>query len=151
MKYEDTEIQACHRVGLKHDTTIICKFGNRKLRDAFLQKRKQTRNISGKDLGLKAKDVKVFINESLTRKNKYLFKLARDKKKEIGWDFVWTRNGVIFARKNKDAAFVTIRNELDLHNYSNHLEIGQREENLKDNLALRHANKEISWLNHLHP
>ena len=114
VKCAATEIQACHRIGPKNDATIICKFGNRKLRDAFMQKRKETRNISGKDLGLKAADVRVFINESLTKKNKYLCKLARDKKKEIGWDFVWTRNGVIFARKNKVSAFVTIRNELDI-------------------------------------
>eukprot|EP00795_Rhopilema_esculentum_P015974 gene15974-7305_t len=83
VKCPATEIQACHRVGPKNDATIICKFGNRKLRDAFMQKRKETRNISGKDVGLKAADVKVFINESLTKKNKYLFKLTRDKKQEI--------------------------------------------------------------------
>ena len=37
VKCAATEIQACHRVGPKNDATIICKFGNRKLRDAFMQ------------------------------------------------------------------------------------------------------------------
>eukprot|EP00794_Sanderia_malayensis_P001405 gene1405-biopygen1156 len=115
IKCEEHHIQACHRNGPREDAAIICKFLNRKSKELFMQKRRELRNITAKDLDLnEAGNLKIFINESLTKKNKHLFKLTRDRKKEAGWDFTWTKNGVIFARKNKDSASVTIRNEQDI-------------------------------------
>ena len=88
VKCTDTEIQACGCVRPKNDVTIICKFGNRKLRDAFLQKRKDARKISGKDLELKAADVRAFINESLTNKiSNFLIWKEISKKKSNGTSY----------------------------------------------------------------
>lgn len=40
----------------------------------------------------------VYINEHLTMVNKYLYKLARDMRKENKIKYVWIRNGKLFVR-----------------------------------------------------
>ncbi len=115
------DIQACHRINSKPNAAIICKFVNRKLKEAFMKnKREITRmeSISEK-LGFSSESnsggsLKLFLNESLTRRNKYLFKLVRDRKKEKDWNFAWTKNGTIFARKSKETEAVKIRSEVDI-------------------------------------
>ena len=108
------EIQACHRIGPKSNAGIITKFMNRKLHDQFLRKKRETRQVTGRDLNLQATKVNIFITESLTRKNKELFKSVRERKKEMGWDFAWTRNGMIFVKKSKDSELLTIRSKKDV-------------------------------------
>ena len=51
----------------------------------------------------------MYINESLTTRNKYLLKQAQERKNELGWKYVWTRNGTIYARKEKDTDFMRIK------------------------------------------
>ena len=114
------DISACHRVKKsKGDPIIIAKFVNRKMKDVFMA---QQRNLKQKTLGtLKLttdeakKNGKVFVNESLTPMNRNLFRLTRMKCEEKGWKFSWTRNGVVFARMNKQSLIVKIGNlkELD--------------------------------------
>ena len=110
---ENNEISACHRVKkAKGDPIIIAKFTNRKIKEEFMTKR---RNLKHKSIGsLKLSNVdgkingKVFINESLTPMNRNLFRLTRIKCKEKSWNFSWTRNGVVFARKNEQSLIAKI-------------------------------------------
>ena len=116
----ETDIEACHRISLRGDAAIICRFASRKMKINFLSngKKQMAKPIQRKDLGFKSnKEMKVdvFINESLTVRNKLLLKQARDRKKEIGWKYVWTRNGTIYARKEKDIDFVRIKDEQDIY------------------------------------
>ena len=50
------------------------------------------------------KQNKIFINESLTPHNKNLFRLVRLKADEKKWEFSWTRNGTVYAKKNENTA-----------------------------------------------
>ncbi len=88
---------------------------NRKLRDLYTPNKRVAKKVTAEDLSLEGQsNLRVFINESLTRRNRHLFKLARDKKNEMGWNFAWTRNCTIFVKKDKDSESVVIRNELDI-------------------------------------
>ena len=116
---ENNEISACHRVKkAKGDPIIIAKFTNRKIKEEFMTKR---RNLKHKSIGsLKLSNVdgkingKVFINESLTPMNRKLFRLTRIKCKEKSWNFSWTRNGVVFARKNEQSLIAKISSVKEL-------------------------------------
>ena len=101
------DITACHRIKkAKGDPIIIAKFLNRKKKEEFLAKR---RNLKAKTLGsLKLtddeakKNGKIYLNESLTRINRELFRFARLKCSENGWKFAWTKNGVVSVKKNEN-------------------------------------------------
>ncbi len=79
------------------------------------------KNLKGKTVGSlnltndeSRADGKIYINESLTSINKNVFRLVRLRCEEKGWEFHWTRNGVIYARKNKSTATTRIGNLKDL-------------------------------------
>eukprot|EP00794_Sanderia_malayensis_P010550 gene10550-11668_t len=79
------------------------------MRDQFVKNRRELKNITAQQLDIdKPESVKIYINESLTKRNKELFHFVRERKKEKNWQFAWTRNGMIFARKSKDTNLVKI-------------------------------------------
>jgi hypothetical protein len=45
-----------------------------------------------------------------------LFGGARKAKKELGYSFIWTGNGQIFLRKDKDSPVIHIRSKEDINN-----------------------------------
>ena len=116
IQIDSKDIQACHRMGKKQDALIICKFLNRKTATAILRAKNHTiKSFKGEKLGLKEHpDCKIYINESLTKRNKELFYKFRMKKQEQNWKFVWSRNGIIYARKDENSEFVRINDEKDI-------------------------------------
>lgn len=46
-------------------------------------------------------NIRIYINEVLTKRNQYLFKLARDQKREGKLKFTWFRNGRLLVRKTE--------------------------------------------------
>ncbi len=82
---------------------IICKFLSRKVRDNIMYNRNEIKSTTITDLGFSAptndKQGKVYINESLSRRSKALFKKVRQKQKELNWKFAWSKNGTIYAGK----------------------------------------------------
>nr|XP_039255380.1 uncharacterized protein LOC120332242 [Styela clava] len=90
---------------------IIAKFTNRKIRARILKNRhllktaanSRIRNIS-----------RVFIVENLTDKNKNLFYQAKVMKRRCGYAFLWTSNGKVLIKKNKDTNTLPITDEDDL-------------------------------------
>jgi hypothetical protein len=77
----------------------------------------ELKNKTSKDLGY-VKTNSIYINESLTEKNKSLFGGARRAKKELGYSFIWTANGRIFLRKDKDSPAILIKSKDDISNLS---------------------------------
>ena len=53
-------------------------------------------------------------NESLTERNRMLFKDCLKAKKDMAFKFIWTLNGKIFMRKDKDSPVPLIKNKEDL-------------------------------------
>ena len=101
----EKDFVACHRVvKAKGDPIIIAKFLNRKIKERVMSQR---RNLKGKTVGTLGfhaadhqKSNKIFINESLTQQNKNLFRLVRLKAAQQNWEYFWTRNGYVYAKKN---------------------------------------------------
>eukprot|EP00794_Sanderia_malayensis_P008540 gene8540-biopygen6837 len=113
------ELVACHRVRKsKGEPIIIAKFLNRKNKEKMMSKRKSLKGKTAGSMKLTTNDnkagSKIFVNESLTAANKNLYRLARMKTQDSGWKFSWTRNGVVFARKDENAAITKINNLSDI-------------------------------------
>lgn len=56
----------------------------------------------------------VFLNENLTRANRELFWMARNRGKEKEYKFIWTKNAQIYAKKNADTAPLRINSVGDI-------------------------------------
>ena len=99
--------------GKRRLSAIIVKFVRRSTKEAYYCKRKDLHAFTTKDLGFKEEN-HIYVNESLTERNKELFNAAFKVKKDCSYDFIWTPNGEIFLRDNKDSPAKLIRSEVDL-------------------------------------
>ena len=119
VEIEEKDIEVSHRNSAKQDAAIITKFASRKVSDKFLEKNAKikAKKLKAADLGFEQQSDagrRLFINESLTQRNKNLLRLTKLKKNELDYKFVWTRNGNIFVRKNETAPIKKINFTSDL-------------------------------------
>lgn len=109
------DIDICHRVGTNKPgvKNIVVRFVRRDKRNSVLAKAKKAR-LSTAALGFRTTDP-IYVNEHLTRQGKQLLGAANAKKREVGWRFVWTHGGKIFARKSETSEMLKIacREDLD--------------------------------------
>eukprot|EP00794_Sanderia_malayensis_P003931 gene3931-biopygen2429 len=82
VELEGKDVVVCHRLRkAKGDPVLIVKLLNRKNTEVILRQRKNLKGVSVESLGFPADDIKkknkIFINESLTKRNKNLFRLVR--------------------------------------------------------------------------
>ena len=92
---------------------IIVKFTRRDVKDNFYRASKQLKDLTTRDLGYSEKN-KIYLAESLTERNRILFKDCLKVKKDMEFKFIWTLDGKIFKRKEKDSAVHHINNKEDL-------------------------------------
>lgn len=125
---KDTDIDWVARAGPRPDAAansteakmprpVIVRLLRRKKRDEFLKNAKARRNITSTDFNLSGQTRKVFVNEHLTRRNRYLFREARQRASLYKVKYCWTRHGTILVRRQKGAPAIVIRNieDLDRH------------------------------------
>ena len=86
----------------------VVKFVSRMTKFDVLSTKKQNRNF-------KYKGNDIFINEHLSPINRTLFARAAERKKVLGFKFVWTKNCVTFMRKNETSQIITISKEIIWH------------------------------------
>lgn len=93
-------------------TTIIIKFHSMAKRDLFYNGRKEMlkNNITTKDINL-TEENKIYINEYLSRSDQHLFYLARKKRAELNYKYVWTYHGQVFMRETKSSELVKIADQ----------------------------------------
>ncbi len=114
-------IEACHRISSKAEAPIIVKLSSRKKREQFMWKttKEKARKLKTTDFGFTvaagSQSKKIFINESLTQRNKNLLRLAKIKKTELDYKYVWSRNGVIYMRKEDSSPPIKVNYTSDLN------------------------------------
>ena len=115
------DISVSHRIptsqnyqGKRSIPAIIVKFARRNTKESFYRARKELRGLTTKDLGFSDEN-NIFINESLTEANKELFKATLKVKKDCSYEYIWTSNGKIYLRKERDSSAILIKNEEELN------------------------------------
>lgn len=99
--------------GNRSTPAIIVKFIRRDIREAFFRSRNKLKNKSTLDLGYRVSSP-VYINESLSDKNKELLKYCIKTKKELNYKFIWTSNGRIYLKRNEGSSAIHIKNKDEL-------------------------------------
>lgn len=118
MRLRPEDVEFAHRVRAKRPIagtprSIIARFRERSLKDAFLSYIRKKHGFTCKDIGMDG-DSKVYINEHLTIKNKQLLSKTKAKAKESQYRYVWTKNCRIYVRKNDTSPYILISSEADL-------------------------------------
>ncbi|KAJ0171545.1 hypothetical protein K1T71_013095 [Dendrolimus kikuchii] len=96
---------------------VVVRLARRNLRDEILQAARVRRNLTASDIGLvspSALSRRIYINERLTRLNRYLFYKVREECRKRNWRYSWTKRGRIFARQSDGKQAFLIRSENDL-------------------------------------
>ncbi|XP_068734425.1 uncharacterized protein [Montipora capricornis] len=97
-------IPTCQKYqGRRSAPAIIVTFTRRDTKEMFSRGRKELRGLTTKDLGFSDDNI-IFINESLTEVNKELFKATLKVKKDHSYDHIWTSNGRIYLRMDRDSS-----------------------------------------------
>lgn len=61
----------------------------------------------------------LYVSETLTHKTHRLYYLARSFKKNYGYSFCWTSNGIVYLKKNENSSQIRIATEQDLDKIRN--------------------------------
>jgi hypothetical protein len=111
---DKTLINDCHRIGPirngEHPRRILVTFMSQQEKVQILKARQINRNFSTKYINIQP-DKPIYIRENLTSKGNKMFKEARDLRKQLNYQFVWTKNGIVFLRKNETDKIIRIDNE----------------------------------------
>lgn len=117
-KFEPYTIDACHRLGPSRNGQppgIIVKFTRRVDKEDFLAKKKTRPQLSTRHvLGFEDCDFPIFVNESLSPYNRFLFMKAKEYKKVNNFKFCWVKNGHILLRKNESSNIMQVNSIDDL-------------------------------------
>lgn len=92
--------------------TVVVKFQSRLIKENILSGARKNR-ISTKSIDLPGNPVPIFVNEHLTPYNKILLKKMKDFAKNKDIQYVWTKNGRLYMRKNNLSPAVQIQREQD--------------------------------------
>ena len=120
IEIKEDDISVSHRLptsskykGKKTIPSIIAKFVRRDVKERYFKGRKQLKDHTTCDLGL-SPERRIFINESLTVRNKTLFNESMKAKKDLNISYIWTSNGRIYLRKSQDSPVIPVNNKDDL-------------------------------------
>jgi hypothetical protein len=121
----ENQIVDIYRINTKKKqptSPIVIKFSSQTPRDLFIKRRK-IRSLFTTDLGMDGAKNQVFVNEYLTKKTIELLYKARDLKKNYDYEFVWAKNGIVYAREHKNTESIKIENDKTLYQIIENLNI----------------------------
>lgn len=113
----DIQGARCYRIGRgpnQAGTIKVC-FESREDKENFMKAKKEIKlTLSNTRLG--TNDNEIYVNHDLTKRNQYIFMMARRFKKDNNYKFVWYSNGNIFIRKDESSKVNKITRVEDLKN-----------------------------------
>lgn len=116
----DTMINDCHRIGPtcngEYPRRILVTFMSHQEKVQILKARQISRNFSTKYNILYyiyyiQSDKPIYIRENLTSKGNKLYKEYRNFREQLNYQIVWTKNGIVFLRKNETDKIIRIDSE----------------------------------------
>lgn len=126
VKLEHTDVVSAERLGPPRRSAeagdggharprpVAVRLVRRALRDTLLRSARVRRGADTDGFQIPGPPRRFYVNERLTRTNRHLFYLARQEGSRLGWKYVWTREGRIYARRCPDSNARRIKIESDL-------------------------------------
>jgi regulator of replication initiation timing len=125
IKLTDVDILSCTRVAPlnkkgNRPRNIVVKLRSNRCRDELYSavtrynKAHRDDKLNTSHLGIAGNKIPVYVCEHLSPTNKALHAGARIRARELGYKFVWVRNGHIFMRRDETSRFIHVKNEQTL-------------------------------------
>lgn len=115
---EKGDILHAHRVQSREKTdrpkSIIVKMRTRLIKGNIIAGLRKTKGVTTLDISMPGDKLSIFVNDHLTVSNKILHKQCRERAEKMKYQYVWTKNCKIFARKHEQAPLILIKDEADL-------------------------------------
>jgi chaperonin cofactor prefoldin len=115
---DEAQINAAHRVpSFRNDRapSLVVQFNSRSVRDDWIKHYKENRNATTADkINASFPKSKVFVNEHLAPVNKVFLSKLKKKCREIGYTYVWFREGKFFVRKCNGEKCIRIVSDADI-------------------------------------
>lgn len=116
----DADIDSATRAGPRNLTKpnisrpIVVRFLRKHKKDDFIFAAKSRKNITSRDITPESSELQIYINERLTKQNRFLFREARFRSKQAKYKYCWAKNGLIHVREKEGKAATLIRSIADL-------------------------------------
>lgn len=109
--FQPKDMSAVHRLPSRRDgpPVVLVRFASVSLRDQWLATRGKLRTLAANSVL-----PKLYLNENLTRRNRELFWMVRERAKGKQYKFTWVKNGKLFAKKTETSPVVRIHRIADL-------------------------------------
>lgn len=123
LELHSSELEFAHRVQPRRPgsasggRTIIARFRHRRTKDTIVAAARKRHGIKPSDMGLgdRVSDERnIYVNEHLTKNNRALLKECKQKAKTANFKFVWTKNCLIYARRDESSPPIPIVTSADL-------------------------------------
>lgn len=117
---QPTDIEFAHRVqprravSASHARPIVVRLRQRIIKDHLVAAARKHRNLTARDVGFASDTQKVYVNEHLTKDNKMLLGACKQKAKEVGYKYAWTKNCRVFVRKDDNSPPIPVNSSADL-------------------------------------
>ncbi|XP_059054407.1 uncharacterized protein LOC131848526 [Achroia grisella] len=92
---------------------LIARLSSRLLKDNIISGARKLR-LTTKDLGVSGEVKPVYVNDNLTPQNKLLLKKCKETAKIKEFQYVWTKHGKVYIRKNDTSPLIQILDEEDM-------------------------------------
>lgn len=118
------DIDFVTRVAIKNDTMgnkckpVILKMQSRYKKDNFLASLRRLKTIKASDIGFAGVNERIYANDHLSSRNKYLFHLAKTKANDKNYKYCWVRNCTIMVRRDDSSPILYINSEDALNKIS---------------------------------
>lgn len=96
--------------------SIIIQFKKENLKNEILTQNK-TKRINTRSLNNTCEKRNIYIQQQLTKRRQYLYKLARDLKRENLIKYAWVKDGEIYIRKTDSSKIIRIKQKYQIDNF----------------------------------
>lgn len=111
VEIQESDISTAHRVpSFKKDrpSPLIIQFSRRCTRDTVINKYKDKKGLTARQINPAFPDKIVYVNEHLTPDNKIFLSKLKVKCREIGYQYAWCKEGKFFVRKCQGDRYIKV-------------------------------------------
>lgn len=104
VEVQGADIAAAHRVPSfrsDREPALIVQFTSRIIKEQWMAKSRKKKNLTARDVNQHFPTKRVFINEHLSPENKKFLTKLKQKGRDLGYTFIWSRDGKFFVRKSE--------------------------------------------------
>lgn len=104
VEMQSNDVAAAHRVpSFKSDRepALIIQFTSRTMKEQWMAKSRKKKNLTARDVNQHFPIKRVYINDHLSPENKKFLAKLKQKGRDLGYTFIWSRDGKFFVRKSE--------------------------------------------------